>query len=167
MYAALIQRTFYVSHTKILLVHVLNEDNQTAVRATSPELSATQVANARQEKLLHDAGVCFSYRQMTDATKFENIPSSFTFSGAFAKSQKATISFVMSVRPSVRTHETTRFLLEGCGWNLIFELLFRKSVEKIQVSLKSEKNNGYFTYRSFHIYDNILLNSSQNDKCFT
>jgi hypothetical protein len=28
---------------------------------------------------------------------------------------------------------------------------FRKSVEKIQVSLKSDKSNGYFTWRSFHI----------------
>ena len=36
---------------------------------------------------------------------------------------------------------------------------FRKSVEKIQVSLKPGKNNGYFTWRRFHIYD-IALNDS-------
>jgi hypothetical protein len=36
---------------------------------------------------------------------------------------------------------------------------FRKSVEKIQVSLKAGKNNGYFTWRRFHVYD-IALNDS-------
>jgi hypothetical protein len=38
--------------------------------------------------------------------------------------------------------------------------IFRKSVEKIQVSLKSDKNNGYFTWRPMCIYDNISLNYS-------
>jgi len=33
-------------------------------------------------------------------------------------------------------------------------------VEKIQVSLKSDRNNGYFTSRPMYIYDNISLNSS-------
>jgi hypothetical protein len=41
-----------------------------------------------------------------------------------------------------------------------FTPFFRKYVEKIQVSLKSDKNNGYFTRRRFHIYDNISLNAS-------
>jgi hypothetical protein len=36
----------------------------------------------------------------------------------------------------------------------------RKSVEKIQVLLKSDKNNGHFTWRRVHIYDNMSLNSS-------
>ena len=36
---------------------------------------------------------------------------------------------------------------------------FKKSVEKIQVSLKSDKNNEYFARRRFHIYVNISLNS--------
>ena len=31
--------------------------------------------------------------------------------------------------------------------------IVRKSVEKIQVSLKSDKNNGYFTWRSMCIFD--------------
>ena len=31
--------------------------------------------------------------------------------------------------------------------------IFRKSVEKIQVSLKSDKNSGYFIYRPEYIYD--------------
>jgi hypothetical protein len=40
-----------------------------------------------------------------------------TFLGAFAKLRRATISFVMSVRP----HGTTRLPLDGVSWNLIFE----------------------------------------------
>jgi len=31
---------------------------------------------------------------------------------------------------------------------------------KIQVSLKSDKNNEYFTWRPKYIFDHILLNSS-------
>jgi hypothetical protein len=44
--------------------------------------------------------------------------------------------------------------------------IFRKSVEKIEVALKSENNNGYFTRSRAYIYENIWLNSSQNKKCF-
>jgi hypothetical protein len=38
--------------------------------------------------------------------------------------------------------------------------LLKKSVAKIQVSLKSDKNNGYFTCRRFDVFDDISLNSS-------
>jgi len=37
--------------------------------------------------------------------------------------------------------------------------IFKKSVKKIQVLLKSEKNNGYFTWRPVYIYDHISCNS--------
>ena len=43
--------------------------------------------------------------------------------------------------------------------------VFRKYVEKIQVSLKSDKNNEYFTWRPIYIFI-TSLNSSQNDKYF-
>ena len=42
---------------------------------------------------------------------------------------------------------------------MISEYFFRKSVKKIQVSLKS----AYFAWRRFHMYDNISLNSSYNE----
>ena len=59
-----------------------------------------------------------------------------TFSGAFVKLRNATISFVMCVCP----HGTTRLPVDV--FSLIRYLsIFRKSVEKIQVSLKSNKNN--------------------------
>jgi hypothetical protein len=51
------------------------------------------------------------------------------------------------------------FLLE-------WEMFQIKAVKKIQVSLKSDKNNTYFTWTHFHIYNNISLNSSWNEKSF-
>ena len=48
------------------------------------------------------------------------------------------------------------------GWDFDktwYLTLFRKSVEKIQISLKSDKNNGYFTWRHFDISDDTSLNS--------
>jgi len=38
--------------------------------------------------------------------------------------------------------------------------IFRKSVEKIQVSLKSDKNTGHFTWRTVCIFDHISFSSS-------
>ena len=59
--------------------------------------------------------------------------------GAFAKLRKATISFVF------------RKEKKGSHWTDFHEILylwtFSKIVEKIQVSLKSDKNKGYFTRR--------------------
>jgi hypothetical protein len=40
------------------------------------------------------------------------------------------------------------------------------SLNKIQVSSKSDKSKGYFIGRSMYIYDNISPNSSQNEKSF-
>jgi hypothetical protein len=65
------------------------------------------------------------------------------FLGAYAKLQKATISFVISAYPSVRMEQL------GSNWTDLYEIwylkIFRKTDEKTQVSLKSGKNNGYFT----------------------
>ena len=38
--------------------------------------------------------------------------------------------------------------------------IFRKYVDKSQVSLKSDKNNEYFAGRPLYMYDNISVNSS-------
>ena len=48
------------------------------------------------------------------------------FLGAFAKLRKATVSFVMSVRPE----ETTRLALEGSLLNLVFELFFFENLSR-------------------------------------
>ena len=61
------------------------------------------------------------------------------------KIANATVSFIVSVRLSIRLstrpHATTRLPQEGFSWKLIFEY-FSKTC---QLSLKSEKNNKYFT----------------------
>jgi len=60
-----------------------------------------------------------------------------------AEMRKATISLVMSVCPSARMEQL------GSLWTDFDEILhlniFRKPFEKITVSLKSDRNNGYFT----------------------
>ena len=63
------------------------------------------------------------------------------FLGVFRALGKATISFVMSVCPSVRPHGTTRFPPYELVRNFDIFTVFRKSVQKIQVALKSGKNN--------------------------
>jgi hypothetical protein len=53
--------------------------------------------------------------------------------------------------------------LAPTGRNLMtFDIsaFFEKLVEKIQVQLKYDKNNGHFTSVGFYIYDNISLNYS-------
>ena len=68
-------------------------------------------------------------------------------SGAFAKLQKATVSFVKSVRPPARpSNRMEQLVFYWTDFHGISYLnRFRKSVEKVQVSLKSDKNNGDFT----------------------
>jgi hypothetical protein len=70
--------------------------------------------------------------------------------------------FYLSVRSSVHPSARMEQLSSHCtDFNKIWFLrISLKSVEKIQVSLKSNKRNMYFTWKSVFIYDNISLNSS-------
>ena len=74
------------------------------------------------------------------------------FSGGFPKLRKIAVSFVMSVCPSVCLpaclRGTTRLQLDGSSWNLLLEY-FQKSVEEIQVSLKSDRNNWVLYMRKY------------------
>jgi len=51
---------------------------------------------------------------------------------------------------SLRSHETTRLPLERNN-DMCYLIVLLQSVEKIQFSLKSDKNNGYFTWRPVYI----------------
>jgi len=73
--------------------------------------------------------------------------------------KKVTVSFVMSVRPSVRPNGTTQLPLDGF-YKRLYLTIFRKYVEKILVSLKSDKNCGHFTRRPIYVFDHISLSSS-------
>ena len=66
----------------------------------------------------------------------------------------------------VRPHGTTRLALDRRLLNLVFRRFFEKSIQKIQVWLKSDKNKGYFTWRHIRIYDIISLTYPWNEKCF-
>ena len=72
-----------------------------------------------------------------------------------ARSQNCENRLLMSVRP----HGTTWLPVYEFSWNSYLSI-FRKSVDKIQVSSKSDKNNGYFTWRPIYIFDHIWLISS-------
>jgi hypothetical protein len=79
----------------------------------------------------------------------EKVKRKLSFLGGFAKLRKLSIS----------SHWT--YFDET--W---YSSFFRKSVEKMQVSLKFDKNNGYFTWRRLDIFDDISLSCSYNEKCF-
>jgi len=75
------------------------------------------------------------------------------FLGAFADLRTVTTTFVLSHWTDFR--------------EIWYVSIFRTSFKKIQVWSKFGKNFGYFTWRPVCTDDNIPLNSSQNEKCFT
>jgi len=61
----------------------------------------------------------------------------------------------------VRSHGTTNLPLHAIFMKFdTWVFFFRKSVEKIQVSFKPEKNNKQFRWKAVYFYDNTLLSSS-------
>ena len=84
-----------------------------------------------------------SYRPQNEYKLFTHIALTDWFSGAFVKLCIVLISFIVSVYPLVGQHGATQISLEGFSWKVIFGE-FRKFVDKIQVSLTADKNDGYF-----------------------
>jgi hypothetical protein len=82
--------------------------------------------------------------------------------GAFVKLIIATISFVMTICPSVRMEQ------QHSPWMDIHEIgvcvYFSKFVKKVQVSLQSKKKRVYFTWSPKYIYEHISFTSKQNYK---
>ena len=74
------------------------------------------------------------------------------------------MSVSLSVCPSVRMEQLGSHRMYF-HYILYFKIL-GKSVEKIQDSSKSDKNNGYFAWTPIYIYDNISHSSSKNEKRF-
>jgi hypothetical protein len=72
----------------------------------------------------------------------------FQFLGAFAKLPQATMSFGLSVHPSARTsaltHRNNSAPTERIFVKFDICVFSKDLLEKIQVSLKSDKNNGHF-----------------------
>ena len=103
--------------------------------------------------------VCISSEQCTKQRRLIIYQVYSTILGAFAKFRKGVISFVMPAHLPVRPSAWNSSVPPGWGF-MKFGIIFRKSVEKIQVSLKPHTNSWYFTQRPMHIYDSISLNSS-------
>ena len=66
-----------------------------------------------------------------------------------SKIAKPTIGFVMSVRMEQLVSHYKNF------YEIWYVKIFRKYVEKIQVSLKYDRNKEYWTWKLVDIYDNI------------
>jgi hypothetical protein len=83
------------------------------------------------------------------------------FLGEFSKLRKALISFVMSVRLSVCPSAWNNSVPTGRIFIKFGVLsIFRKSVEKIQVLLKHDKNDGHSTWMLIYIYGRMSPSSS-------
>ena len=80
----------------------------------------------------------------------------FSLLGMFAELQRATVSFIMSVRPSTWENLAPteqifiKFDIFECFW---------KTAMKIKISLKCDKNNRCFIWRPTYIYKNISNSS--------
>jgi len=90
---------------------------------------------------------------VTKVLKFPSIITIYmanvSFVGAFAKLWEATItSFILFARQTARNNSDPigRIFTEFNNMNI-----FLKFIEKIQVSLKSDKHYGYFTWRYIYI----------------
>jgi hypothetical protein len=77
----------------------------------------------------------------------------YGFLGTFEKLRQASVNFVIPIRPSVRTEQLGSHRTDF--HKIWYLMIFRKPAEIIQVSLKSDKNNGHFTWR--HTWYTFLI----------
>ena len=121
----------------------------------------------------HHLSVCITLRISNENFSLLLTISSFPLRGQripwFAATFKrickiAKVTELRHVRPSVHIEQL------GPNWTYLkkkmYLRIFRKSVDKVQVSLKSDKNNWYFTWRSLYILYRISLSSSYNETYF-
>jgi hypothetical protein len=66
------------------------------------------------------------YRSIYSLLTWSSLGTLQGFLGAFTKFQKATICFVMSVRPSACPHAATRFILHELSWKSGISIFFEK-----------------------------------------
>jgi hypothetical protein len=68
------------------------------------------------------------------------------------------------VCPSVRTEQFSSHWMDI--YDVLYLSIYRKYINKIQVLLKSDKNDWHFAWRSIYVFNRISLSSSYNEKCF-
>jgi len=122
------------------------------IRSSAKCLSRRCVSFAYDVKWFRINFRLFSKDDITQITRCVSIVFKISyFWGSIAKLRKATISFVISIRP----YGTTRLTLGGFLWSLIF-WYFRKSAENIQVPRITE----CFTWIPMYIFVQISFISS-------
>lgn len=130
----------------------------------NPYLRTSTCTLARPEQTVSaqfvELGTVISYHQLSSAvischSLYPWLPRCRPIFNALTKWRKATISFVMCVRPSAGNDSvpTGRTSMTHDTW-----VFFRKFVDKIPVLLKSGKNNEYFTRWRLYVCDNMSLN---------
>ena len=72
--------------------------------------------------------------------------------------------YIQGVLKLKKNNSGAKRLIHNCNESC-YLCIFRKHVEKIQVSSTYDENIVYFTCRHMYNYDNISLNSSYNVKC--
>jgi len=90
-----------------------------------------------------------------------------TFLGASAKLPKVTTSFVMSAYLSIHLEQLApppQTDFHAVRYLSIFRK--KKTIQKVQLSLKSDKNNGFFKFIRMYINDKISFTSSKKGICF-
>jgi hypothetical protein len=96
------------------------------------------------------------------------------FFSTAVRGESGTFLKALSQNCKNRLLDSLRLYVCPSAWNnsaptgriLISELVSKFCQKKIKLLLKSDKSNEHFILRRFDIYDNILLNSSYNEKCF-
>jgi hypothetical protein len=86
----------------------------------------------------------------TDCGNFgRNLLVSCCFISSSSRNSKSD-HYLRHVCLSVRPNGTTQIPLDGFRWNLIPDYTFNKSVERVQITFKSDKNNRYVTWILIH-----------------
>ena len=136
------------------LICTRSEDELMMFRST-PKTDSRLTGYSQFSYLVLDPGRSFACCGCISKIPGYNFVPEWSLLSVFAKLWKASVTFVMSVHLSVRMQQ------RGSHWTDFHEVyyylsIFLKSAEKVHVSLKSDKNNRYFTWRPMHIFLSYL-----------
>jgi hypothetical protein len=143
---------------KIVLMGFLNKYIQPILRPF--HMLLINAALKQKSVRLHMAffGCIICLKKIVMACK--SLHSFSVLGGLQNREERLLVSSCLSVYPSVLVEQLCSHST-NCHEILYFNI-FRKSAEKIKVSLKSENNSGYSTRRPIHIFHHISLSSSWN-----
>jgi hypothetical protein len=118
-----------------IIIHYQDEDDEYGMLVTWSYLGKTRVTHSTINPVWTALGSNTSFRgkvQRLSATSMTRAygHAQVFLSGAFEKLRKTTISFVMSVLPSICPLEVTRLPLDGFSLNMIFNYFAKNCREK-------------------------------------